>query len=136
MELVDASRLRTCFSHWAHRAGQERWIDQLVLPNQKESFGILWEIVQKLWLDTPFITTLLFYVAKGAGEATLSPRAPVGCTAPHPPEISCGSWLLAVLQRGRRLCSLHSAGEQRDAVLMADSPAGSTMLVCSSNVRF
>lgn len=53
----------------------------------------------------------------------------MGCSVPHSPEISCGSWLLAVLQKGWRLCSVHSEGKQRDAVLTADSRAGSAEFV-------
>lgn len=134
---MDASRLRrTCSSHWVHRAGQERWIDQLVLPNQKESFGILWEIVtvQKFWLDTPFIVTLLFYLAKGGGEATLSPRAPVGCTAPHPPDISCGSWLL----RSSGGCALYTVKGSRGMVFswLIQKLAQLSEFVSSFNIRF
>lgn len=108
LELVDASRLRrTCSSHWVLRAGQERWIDQL--ENQKESFGILWEIVtvQKFWLDTPYIITLLFYLAKGTGEATLS-KGFSGLHCSHLPEISCGSCL-----RRARGCALYTVKGHR-----------------------
>lgn len=124
------------------RAHQQRWIDQLILPNLNENFSLFWEMVTVKKKRSMFLTknhslTLLsssfssFTQAEVQGRWCSFQGLPWAVLLPTvPQDLPCEPAACCAME-GCRLCSLDSRRELGDAVLVADSPAGSVKLLCS-----
>lgn len=100
-----------CEAYILCRAHQQRWIDQLILPNQNENFSLFWEMVTVQKKRSMFLTknhslTLLsllfssFTQAEVQGRWCLSKGSHGLCCSPPSPRTSRVSQLLAVPWRG------------------------------------